>query len=90
MPCRFAREGKAVAREGEAAARGGKAETLEGEAGGYAARECEAVRLSVLEVLLPAATAAPRASAIHHLILHPASSSSHDEYRSGWEGIRRD
>ncbi len=50
-------EGKAAAREGEAAARGGETEAREGEA---------AARLSALEVLLPAATAAPRASGIHH------------------------
>ena len=59
-----AREGHAAAREGEAATREGHAAAREGEAGGGAAREGEAVRLSALEVLLPAATAAPRASGI--------------------------
>ena len=59
-----AREGEAAAREGDAAAREGDAVAREGEAGGSAAREGEAVRLSALEVVLPAATAAPRASGI--------------------------
>ena len=62
-----AREGDAAAREGHAAAREGDAANREGEAGGGAAREGEAVRLSALEVLLPAATAAPRASGIQSL-----------------------
>jgi hypothetical protein len=42
--------------------RGGPGRRSGGEAGGAAAREGEAVRLSALEGLLPAATAAPRAS----------------------------
>ena len=62
-----AREGDAAAREGEAAVREGDAAAREGEAGGGAAREGEAVRLSALEVLLPAAAAAPRASGIQSL-----------------------
>ena len=64
-----AREGHAAAWEGHAAAREGHAAAREGEAGGGAAREGEAVRLSALEVLrvLPAATAAPRASGIQSL-----------------------
>ena len=73
-PHRFARdgetatrEGEAAAREGEAAAREGDAAAREGEAGGGATREGEAVRLSALEVLLPAATATPRASGIQSL-----------------------
>ena len=68
-PHRFARDGETAAREGEAAAREGEAAAREGEAGGGAAREGEAVRLSALEVLrvLPAATAAPRASGIQSL-----------------------
>ena len=66
-PHRFARDGETAAREGEAAAREGHAAAREGEAGGGAAREGEAVRLSALEVLLPAATAAPRASGIQSL-----------------------
>ena len=62
-----AREGDAAAGEGNAAAREGDAAAREGEAGGGAAREGEAVRLSALEVVLPAATAALRASGIQSL-----------------------
>ena len=62
-----ARECHVAAREGDAAAREGDAAAREGEAGGGAAREGEAVRLSALEVLLPAATATPRASGIQSL-----------------------
>jgi len=51
-----ARDGEAEAREGEAEAREGKAEAREGDT---------AARLSALDVILPAATAAPRASGIH-------------------------
>ena len=85
-----AREGEAEAREGEAEARDGEAEAREGEATareGYAA-----VRPSALDVLLPAATAAPRASGIHTFISFdtPATSSSHDEYRAGRAGDREE
>ena len=68
-------EGEAEAREGEAEAREGEAAAREGDA---------AVRPSALDVLLPAATAAPRASGIHTFISFdtPATSSSHDEYRA--------
>ncbi len=52
MLCRFAREG-------------GAASAREGEVGDGSAREGEAVLLSALEGLLPAATAAQRASGIH-------------------------
>ena len=52
---------KAMRRPGKAMRRPGKAKL------GGAAREGEAVRLSALEVLLPAATAAPRASGIQSL-----------------------
>ena len=63
-------EGEAAARDGEAEAREGEAEALEGEAeareGKAEAREGDtAARLSALDVILPAATAAPRASGIH-------------------------
>ena len=83
MPCRFAREGEAAAREGEAEARDGEAEAREGEAeareGEAEAREGEAEaregdtakRLSALDVILPAATAAPRASGIHSSLWTP-------------------
>ena len=68
----------------------GEAEARDGEA---AALECDAaVRPSALYVLLPAATAAPRASGIHTFISFdtPATSSSHDEYRAGRAGDREE
>ena len=84
-----AREGDAAAREGEAAVREGDAAAREGEAGGGAAREGEAVRLSALEVLLPAAAAAPRALRQgYNLFPPPAPSSSHDVHRVGRAGDR--
>ena len=76
-------EGEAAARDGEAEAREGEAEARDGEA---------AVLPSALDVLLPAATAAPRASGIHTFISFdtPATSSSHDEYRAGRAGDREE
>ena len=100
-PRRFARDGEAAAREGEAAAREGDAAAREGDA---AAREGEAaVREGdaapgkaklyacprALEVLLPAATAAPRALRQgYNLFPPPAPSSSHDVHRVGRAGDR--
>ena len=66
-PHRFAWEGKETAREGEVEAREGEASALEVEARGGAAQEGKALRVSALEVVLPAATAAPRASGIQSL-----------------------
>ena len=57
-------EGEAAARDGEAEAREGEAEAREGDT---------AARLSALDVILPAATAAPRASGIQSSLSTPRS-----------------
>ena len=97
MPRSLARKGEAEAREGEAEAMDGEAEAREGEEeareGKAEAREGDtAVRLSALDVILPAATAAPRASGIHTFISFDtaATSSSHDEYKAGRAGDREE
>ena len=83
-PHRFALECEAAAREGKAAAREGKAAALEGDA---------AVRLSALDVLPPAATAAQHASGIHSSLSTPRPPPQARLMMStGWAGprIRRD
>jgi hypothetical protein len=72
--------GEATARKGKGAALECKVKALAGEARGGAALEGAAVRLSALEVLLPAAMAAPRASGIQSSLSTPSPPpSSHDE-----------